>query len=97
AATRTFPCTTLFRSRVEQCLLDPAGPDDDAIGFDQRVHRVGTAGLALAQAAVAGVDDHRGGAHAIAHGTTGASTFGECGRVDRRSEEHTSELQSREN
>src|SRR3712207_7667343 len=78
-----FPYTTLFRSRVE----DLDGP----------VTGVVDAGLELAEAGDLDRDGRLArelrGEHRVAAGAAGRVA---AGRVGRRSEEHTSELQSRQ-
>src|SRR5690606_40665229 len=88
-----FPCTTLFRSPVAAgrfgCALVRAG-----LRCRRSLGRLGTRGLGL---------DHPGkevvaGARLVCRGWSGLCGGGtECGEeFEMRSEEHTSELQSRE-
>lgn len=65
--------------RVSRKFLDLAGQENDAIGFDERVDRVGAAGLPLTIVAVARVHNHRFGGHAVAHRATGATAFAKGG------------------
>lgn len=64
--------------RVEEKCFDLAELDDDPIRLYQCVDRVGGAGLSLAQATVAGVDDQGRRGHVVPDGTAGASAFAKC-------------------
>src|SRR5207302_3756860 len=79
-----FPYTTLFRShyRVPQQLL-PERVGDDGGGYGLRYDARRVRSFAIARIDHPDAGDHR--AHPVDH------------HVDGRSEEHTSELQSREN
>src|SRR3546814_3747350 len=97
-STRTetlFPYTTLFRSEIGDVEQGLAGVDEaEAIGTDQRAgdeiaeHRTQT------EAAEDGDEQHGRAQHddAVAKGENRG--FGGLGSFGRRSEEHTSELQS---
>src|SRR3712207_9123885 len=86
-----FPYTTLFRSRVEvqETALD-------ALDQVLRADDVGTGGLGLGGLVTGGEDDDAGGLPgAVGQVDRAADHLVGLARVD-RSEEHTSELQSRQ-